>query len=252
MNSFLAALQFLTVFPIPARLATKLNGLGILENSSRWFPAVGLILGCLCAAVDWALLHIFPQPVTSVVVVIALSYASGGLHMDGLADTADGFMSARPKERILEIMRDSRSGPMGVLALISVFSIKLMALSSLQGEVRMAALILAPALGRLSALYLLSRLQYARKEGGLATVFLGKNLGYAVAVNGIALSLIAAGLMGVPGLMWVLSALVGTEIFARMCQRKIQGFTGDTLGASCESIEALCWVAASATGRLLI
>ena len=250
MKSFLAAWQFLTVFPIPARFVGAANGSTELATSARWFPAVGLILGLICAVLDRALLHFLPVSVASVLIAIILSYASGGLHMDGLADTADGFMSSRPRDRILEIMRDSRSGPMGVLAVVSVLVVKVAALTSIQGDIRGAALILSPVLGRMSALFLMCRLSYARKEGGLATVFLDTRLSRSLVINLLALGIIAFAIAGFTGIIWIASAAVGAEIFARLCQRKIQGFTGDTLGASCESIEALCWVVAS-SGRIL-
>lgn len=169
MRSFLAAMQFLTIFSAPTRWR---GGERDLARSVYFFPAVGLLLGALMAALDYGLGLVFPRPLTSVFVVIALLWASGGLHIDGLADTADGFFSSRSRERMLEIMKDSRSGPMGVAAVVCVVSLKIAAVASLPTGVRWQAILLIPLAGRCSIVVMMALLPYVRSEGGLATVFL--------------------------------------------------------------------------------
>jgi adenosylcobinamide-GDP ribazoletransferase len=96
---------------------------------------------------------------------------SGGLHMDGLADTADGFLSNRPKGRILEIMKDSRSRPMGVIALTGVLLLKAAALSSVGGASRWGVVFLMPFAGRCALVMEMAMFSYARPEGGLVSAF---------------------------------------------------------------------------------
>ena len=115
MKRFLAAIQFLTILPLPRGLCPDERALG---GSLPFFPVVGLGIGAAVALIDRGLGSLFPVGVTSVLAVILLIAASGGLHLDGLADTADGFFSSRPRERIFEIMRDNRTGPMEVAAIV--------------------------------------------------------------------------------------------------------------------------------------
>ncbi|MBI4831219.1 MAG: adenosylcobinamide-GDP ribazoletransferase [Candidatus Lindowbacteria bacterium] len=113
VKSFIAALRFLTIAPIPARWANEAE---YLSRSVPLFPIVGLLIGAAIVTADFGMNLLFPSLLANGITVVALVAVSGGLHIDGLADTADGFFSSRPRERILEIMRDSRTGPMGVVA----------------------------------------------------------------------------------------------------------------------------------------
>ena len=121
MRPLLAAIQFLTVIPFPKSFT---GGEKELARCMPFFPVVGLLIGIIIAAFDHVMGLIFPPLPANVMTVIAMTVISGGLHMDGLADTADGFFSARPRERVLEIMRDSRTGVMGVLAVVFVIVLK--------------------------------------------------------------------------------------------------------------------------------
>ena len=178
---------------------------------------------------------------------------NGGLHLDGLADTADGMMSSKPTEQILEIMKDSRSGPMGIFAIVSIILIKVIAMTHCHLEVRNSALLLCPTLGRSSVVFLMNRLPYARKNGGLASSFLNHSFSksgrsqfqWPLILNGLGITLLSFMLLGYFGLFSLLFCLLASEFIARICQKKIQGFTGDTLGASCEIIEAFFWVLAA-------
>ena len=114
MKRFLAALQFLTIVPLPGRWHPDERALG---GALPFFPVVGLLTGAAVALSDWGLGHLLPVGVTSVLAVVLMIAISGALHIDGLADTADGFFSSRPRERILAIMGGSRPGPLGGLAL---------------------------------------------------------------------------------------------------------------------------------------
>jgi hypothetical protein len=118
VTSFFAALRFLTVLPVPGCWC---GGEEALKRSVPFFAVVGLCIGGLAAGMDAAFIRILPPLPVAVLVVIFLMAASGGLHVDGLADTADGFFSSRSRERMLEIMQDSRTGPMGTAAVACVW-----------------------------------------------------------------------------------------------------------------------------------
>ena len=235
MKSLLAALQFLTIIPIRSQLETS-----DFERSPAWFPLAGLVIGGLCLLGDFLLAEAgFNGLLRSILVIGLLSTLSGGLHLDGLADTADGFLSARPRERVLEIMRDSRIGTMGVLALVFVLAIKVAALAELTGAARWKALLFAPLAGRAMQVIALRLLPYARGEkGGLASIFL-RRISTKTAIGAGLWLVSAAGLIaGLPGGVLGVSAIgVAAAFMSVWSFRRIGGFTGDTLGATSELVE---------------
>lgn len=234
MKSLIAAFQFLTIFPIP----TSFNIQGDHLKKSIWFfPVVGIFLGLLLVLFDFFMMKIFPQKVVSTLDLILMVFVSGAFHLDGLADSADGLLSSRPKERILEIMKDGRSGPMAIAVVLFLLLLKLACISSLPiGNERYFALFFAPFIGRCSLVWMFDFLPYAREEGGLASIFLdGKNLYRSLfLLVGIIFSLSFFISWGSLCLFLFLS-----WPFMFFLKRKIGGFTGDTLGAFCELQEAI-------------
>ena len=234
MRSFLAAVQFLTVCPFPKTWCPDEK---TLSRSAKWFPVVGLLIGGIIAALDYGLAYLFPQQLTSVFVVIFMLMISGGLHIDGLADTADGFFSSRPRERVLEIMKDSRSGPMGVVAVVCVIILKIMAVVSVVGMARWWTIMMIPLAGRCALVTNLNVLPYARAEGGLGSVFHKNRSGFN-AVWALAVLAVFGGFAG--GCMGLVAGVISYAaglLFALYVYRKIGGLTGDTLGAACELVE---------------
>jgi adenosylcobinamide-GDP ribazoletransferase len=244
LRPFLAALQFLTVAPV--RTAFNADDIG---RSTPYFPIVGLLIG-LVAALAHALLDPFFDPgVLGVLMVLALAGASAGLHLDGLADTADGFLSARPKERILEIMRDSRIGTMGVLALAAVLGLKTAALIDMDRDLRGPALFLAPLAGRCMLVLAMNALPYARTDG-LAAVFLkDRRNAHALWAVGILFAGALLTLCG-RGFAAASAAVAVTLLLSLWARRKIGGITGDTLGAACELAETAVLLVAAAQHRV--
>lgn len=242
MRAFIDALGFLTILPVPS------DGKA-LKHSVPWFPVVGLLIGGLIAGFDYALGRLFPPLVTTVLTVIALIGISGGLHLDGLADTADGFLSARPRERVLEIMKDSRIGTMGTLAIVSVIALKIAALSSTSPSMRFGTILLMPLAGRCAIVMVMAVIPYARPEGGLGSAFAGDHtIGgiVSLAVLGIAGWLAMGGIGLVSGFLALCVAL----FMAIWSYRKIGGYTGDVLGAVCEIAEIAPALVASALAHL--
>jgi len=242
MKRFLAAIQFLTILPLPRGLAPDERTLG---GSLPFFPVVGLGIGAAIAAIDWGLGWLFPVGVTSVLAVILLIAASGGLHLDGLADTADGFFSSRPRERILEIMRDSRTGPMGVAAIVCVVALKIALISSVAGPARTWVLLLTPVAGRCALLIQMALLPYVRPDG-LAQIF-HKNRTRGHALWALTFLIAAGGVAGgIPGVVAGGVSFLFALVFSAYVRRKIGGLTGDTLGAACEWTELAPALVASA------
>jgi adenosylcobinamide-GDP ribazoletransferase len=192
-----------------------------------------------------------PLMLVAIMLVITIEGFSGFLHLDGLADTMDGFLSSRPRSQVLDIMRDSRNGTMGVAAIVSVMLIKSAVFGSLSGDGLWHTALLMPLAGRCSLVLNMSFLPYARPEGGLATIFYKSRPKLTALWSTVMLLAIAWFTAGLAGLIAAAASLAGVALFAIWCSLKIGGATGDTLGAGCEISEAvlgLAFVAATFSG----
>jgi adenosylcobinamide-GDP ribazoletransferase len=238
MKPLLAAIRLLTILPLPGTWGTAEDD---LAGSVAFFPLVGLLLGAVAAALAWGLAQVAPPMVTAAVLVVVLLGFSGGLHIDGLSDTADGFLSCRNRERMLEIMKDSRAGPMGLVAVVCVLLLKFAALSSLawlQPAVLWPAVLLMPLAGRAAICVHVAILSSARPDG-LGAVFCGSRHHWA-ALGAIAgLAAVAWPLLKLPGLVVSAACLAVALLLAAYVYRKLRGATGDTLGAVCEIVEVV-------------
>lgn len=230
----LAAFRFLTVLPIPGSLGTAAED---LPGATLYFPLVGLVIGAAAGACALLLTPIMPPLPTAVLLTMVLIAFSGALHLDGLADTADGFFSSRPRERMLEIMRDSRIGAMGVVALIMLLGLKISCLSSLNRIDLAKAVLLMPLAGRCAIPAMMALLPYARPAGGLGSLFYTRDARFKALASMIFLLIVAGLLGGLKGLVSVVLVALIVALFSCYCQKKIGGATGDTLGAVCELCE---------------
>ncbi|HIQ22476.1 MAG TPA: adenosylcobinamide-GDP ribazoletransferase [Planctomycetes bacterium] len=234
MKGFLAALRFLTVFPFPGKWGTQGSDLG---RSVGWFPWVGLALGAVAAAAAWGLSHVAPPLVIAALLCLVLAGFSGAMHLDGLADAADGLLSGRAGHEVLAIMKDSRVGAMGVVAVVSVLLVKFAALGSLGAERVWPTVWLMPLAGRCAMVLQLAWLPYLRPEG-LGAVFGGRRLLWP-AVEAIVLLPVAGWmLLGPAGAVIAVVAVAATGLLAICYHRRLGGATGDMYGATCEVIEA--------------
>ena len=232
---FWAMLSFISRLPVPARWSQGLD----FEHYSRgivMFPLIGVVLGGLTGLVFMALQPWCGIPLAALFAVLTLALLTGGFHLDGLADTCDGIFSARRRERMLEIMRDSRLGTHGGLALIFVLLAKVLGGSelALRGTPMLAALAAACVAGRGTAVLLMYRHRYAREEG-LGNVFIGKVTGRQTCVTlGLAAILAAVLLPGMRGVAALVVTIVAIFILGQLLKRTLGGQTGDTLGAAIE------------------
>jgi len=235
MKSLLAALRFLTIVPLPGVWGTAEED---LARSVPWFPLVGLLLGAIAAGLAWAVALVAPPPVAAAAMVVVLLSFSGCLHLDGLADTADGFLSSRPRERILEIMKDSHTGAMGVIAIVCVLLMKFASLAALNAAAIRPAVLLMPLAGRCAMVVHMAVLPYARSNGTAGIFFRHRPRWSALWAAGV---LAAAGwiVAGPRGLVAWAMCMALTLLLSAYADRKIGGATGDTLGAVCEIIETV-------------
>lgn len=235
LHSFSTAWKFLTIFPgLPGSQEDHHDFTG----ASYYFTVVGMVTGGLIGGGALLLTHIAPPLIIGAVVAVALSLISGFLHLDGLADTTDGFMSCRDRERSLVIMKDSRIGVMGAVSIMSLMLIKTAALVSLPTAEFVPVLIIASGAGRTATILMMSHLPYARAEGGLGNLFFEDDSVITVSIISIILLLIAMVVLMPQKMLVLLIMFVLTMVlFCMWCIKKIGGYTGDTLGAVCELME---------------
>nr|WP_237391257.1 adenosylcobinamide-GDP ribazoletransferase [Cedecea sulfonylureivorans] len=231
---FFAMLQFMSRLPVPGRWSQGLE-VNQYVRGIITFPFVGLLLGSLAGLVFMVLQPWSGLPLAALGYVLALALLTGGFHLDGLADTFDGVFSARTREKMLEIMRDSRLGTHGGLALIFVLFAKVLLVSelSLRGNNMLGVLAGASVAGRAACVMLMYRQKYAR-ESGMGNLFIGKVSGMQTAVTLACGALLCVLLVPVAGIWAFAITLAAMMAFAWALRRTLGGHTGDTLGAAIE------------------
>lgn len=248
-RAFLVALQFLSVVPVTLQPAPEAreNGLSLL-----YYPLVGLLLGLLLTAVAMIANGLLPSPVLAAVLIALWALLTGALHLDGVADSADGWLGGHgDRARTLRIMQDPHSGAAGVVALIVVLLLKWSALSALLLTSWWWLLMLVPLLGRAAAVLLLAHTAYARRSG-IASAMLPQmsraavdGVGGAALAVAVLLSFWAAGTaQAILILLLPAAAVWGWRLLLR---KRLGGTTGDTAGAAIEGCEALALIALSAS-----
>jgi adenosylcobinamide-GDP ribazoletransferase len=229
------AISFLTILPVIDRRPASDEA---VAASFAWFPIVGLLIGVALVGEDWLLAFFFAQVIRSVLIVISLTVITGAVHLDGLADTADALGAGRDRERALDILHDSRVGTFGASAIVFDLTLKILALSTLAGHRRYAALIFAPMLARWAMLLVASGLPYLRAVGSGSTLLSGKILrarSTFVAIFTLVVMLILGELHTIAVSIAVAIAIVfAMRSFYR---RWLGGVTGDLIGACGELVE---------------
>ena len=234
LRCFLAGVRFLTIIPVPA---PRDDDGTFLAGSLPYFSSIGFVIGAIAAVAALILSFFVPALVSAALLGVTLSLLSGFLHLDGLADSADGFLSSRPAEKCLEIMKDSRTGVMGCAAVCSVLLVKTTALASLPGSLLTVGLIVAATAGRTAIVCSMAVLPYARTEGGLGTIFYRGSEKTAAFSSLILLLIVTLGFAPARVMSVAISFLFVCLAFSIICKRRIGGVTGDTLGAVCELAE---------------
>ena len=223
----------------------------IIARSSRWFPAVGALVGMLSAGTLYlAILVGLPNMVAALIAIGFSILLTGALHEDGLADVADGFGGGSNREAKLEIMRDSRVGTYGVLALILTVGLRgalLVALMNIGLGAAAMAMIVAASTSRLTLVLLMNRLPAARRDG--MAVNAGKpDTGSVRTACGLALAslLVLTGWQAM--LVTIIATLAACTASGALARRQIGGQTGDVLGAGQQTTEICVLVGLVAVG----
>ncbi|MEG0348622.1 MAG: adenosylcobinamide-GDP ribazoletransferase [Acinetobacter sp.] len=235
MTAFFIALQFLTIFPIQLKAmpSQQQNAQSVL-----FYPLVGLIIGAVLFAIA-NLMHALPVVLLSSLLLVVWIWLTGGLHLDGLADTADAWVGGfGDKQRTLKIMKDPACGPIGVLSLIILCLVKWSALYVLLEKQQYSALILFPIFGRLAPLFLFLTAGYVRENGLGSSIAQYISRTWAVIIFSMALLL--SGYFVWIGLITTLIFILTLLYLRFKFIQRIGGITGDTIGASIEITEAVC------------
>ncbi|GGG11620.1 adenosylcobinamide-GDP ribazoletransferase [Paenibacillus abyssi] len=253
VQAFITALQFLTRLPIPLHIAFTNE---TTRRSVVFFPFAGLLIGLLVTSSGAVLQHLLPALPAAVMMLAVWVALSGGLHLDGWMDTADGVLSHRSRERMLEIMKDSRVGAMGVIAGVLLLLLKFALLSAQLEQqlswIVMGHLIAIPVWSRLAMAMAMVGWRMARGSEGMAGLFGGVGTRHLMGSCAVTLTAILTVylLMGMsPGaaMFYLVAAFIITIIaswgMGWWLNRKLGGLTGDTYGAINEAVEVVLLIA---------
>jgi cobalamin 5'-phosphate synthase/cobalamin synthase len=248
VKTVLVATAFLTRVPVPVAASAADVG-----AAAQWFPVVGAALGGAAAAIAWVMTDVLgvPSMLAAALLVGLGAWVTGGLHLDGLADMADGFGGGRTREDVLRIMREPAIGSYGATAVAIVIAIKVTAVAALlDRDGSLPFLVAAPVISRWSISPLAAYLPYARAAGGLGQAVTRDGhtarLLVATAITAVIVTA-AARLDGLAA--WAGAGLMAAYV-ARLAWRRIGGVTGDVLGAGVELTEStalVCGVLLTAT-----
>lgn len=232
MRDFITGLQFLTTIRLWPETEWTPERFG---RSVRYFPVIGAVVGFLLALLQLLITPWLPLHAAAALLVIAGIGLTGGLHCDGFMDSADGLLSGRSRERMLEIMKDSRVGANGVVAFVCLVVLKWSVLLDFPQAVLAPALFASPIAGRMAMVAAITKFPYARPEGigkAFAEFSGNKSLLFAV-LSGFGLIAIA----GLPAAAASVIAITAGLLFTAFAAKRLGGLTGDIYGAVTEITE---------------
>ena len=233
MSGFLLALQFLTIVPLKIKEVSEKK----IAGAMIYFPFVGLLLGMALSGINTLLLILNLSPLAvNIILAVILTCLTGGMHLDGLSDTADAFLSGKTRDEMLAIMRDPHIGVMGAISIISVLLLKVGLLGAVAAPLKTTALLLACVLSRWSSVLAIFLFPYARKDGKAKAFIQGMNLKIFV-LSSIMVLVFAFAIWRLKGILALLIVAGCTYLGSKFASRKIGGITGDTLGAAIELTE---------------
>ena len=244
MKGVLVAASFLTRLYVPATA----DGVEV-GASMRWFPLVGALIGSAGAIVVWILASglAMPGTLTATIVVALGVWITGAIHLDGLADMADGFGGGRTRDEVLRIMRDPLIGSFGAIALVLVLVTKVVAVAELlQRGSALSYIVAAPTLSRWTIALLATWLPYARVGGGLGQAVTRQRCVSGVLLSTSTAAVVSFAALGSYAVLAIAVAIASALCFGLMARRRIGGVTGDVFGASVEVTETTVFVSAVA------
>jgi len=235
MRELLVAVAFLTRVPVPV-----VAGGADVGGAARWFPLIGGALGGMAAIAAWGMHEAIdlPPALTATLIVGLSAWVTGAIHLDGLADMADGFGGGHTPDDVVRIMRDPAIGSYGAVTLVMVIVMKVAALATLlDRDVALPFLVAAPAMSRWTIAALGTWLPYARPEGGLGqAVTRSSNMTGFLVASSITAVIALVALRTDTIASWAGATLVMLMV-GRAARRRIGGVTGDVFGATVELAE---------------
>jgi len=240
MRNLISAIQFITIIPV-GRADT-------FEPTKMipYFPVVGLFLGILTACFDQLTTALWSRPVASLLDILFLAILTGAFHLDGLGDSADGLLGQRSKEKALTIMKDSRLGTMGLVALVFGLALKWAGISGLDAN-RTLLIVIVPAYARAGMLFGMRFLEYGRPAGGTGVDFFKSKLEW-TAFWGLTAPVVLSVFLGWTAFWLNLSFVTLTTLLIWYYKRRMGCITGDMLGAMAEILEAGLFLLVSVGG----
>jgi adenosylcobinamide-GDP ribazoletransferase len=233
LRPLLIALQFLTLLPIKRQRPEEAEH----GRSLLYYPLVGLLLGLLLAVGSW-LCKGLPELLTAALLLTLWVGLTGGLHLDGLADSADAWLGGYgDRQRTLDIMQDPRSGPIAVVTLVLLLLLKFSALQNLLAHGAIELLIVAPLIGRTALVALLLTTPYVRAQGLGSRLVKEMPRGASLAVILLTILLVIVWLDDSNGILLLSVTALVFWLLRRLMLRRIDGTTGDTAGALIEIVE---------------
>jgi adenosylcobinamide-GDP ribazoletransferase len=239
------ALRFLTILPLPGRAEVPVEVLG---RSTAWFSLAGALIGAILAGAGALAGLLWGPPTVRVLVVVGWAALTRGLHLDGLADSADGLLGGASREKRLAIMKDSRIGTFGLLAVVGLLALKLAFLAELEDMALWRVLLPACALARWAMLLAIYAFPTA-VPGGLAGRFKRRCGWPQLGIGTLVAAAVSFFFLGVWGLSLLALLGLATLLWSLGVRRALGGHTGDTYGALCEAGEVLALAALSVLGR---
>lgn len=240
----LTALQYFTRLPMPAWVGHSPEQ---LSGAARYFTTVGLLVGAAGALTSWAGSLLLPSPLPVILSTAATVFLTGAFHEDGLADTFDGLGGGATRERALEIMKDSRLGTFGTLALVLTLLIKIAALDALPLSFAIVVMIAGHALSRACAISLLFVSNYVGNPEQSRARAMAQRMSGGEFLFAAIIGLAPLAWCGWHALAGVIGAAVVLYVLAKWFLRRLGGFTGDTLGAAQQLTEISFYVAVLAS-----
>ena len=236
IKDFLLMIQFMTRLPVNMNLPCENEN---FKRGTIFMPLVGLIIGIIQWGIFYLSIKILPLGIVAVLVVLSGILITGALHLDGLGDSCDGIFAFKGKDKIIEIMKDSRIGTYACIAIVFDILVKIFTLATISNIKTSMIIIATPIIGRTTLVFLFY-IGKCAKSTGSGNLFIG-NVGKKEVIISllidIVLVLLLLGIM--KGIILISVALIFTMGFNRYCNNKIGGLTGDTLGANNELVEII-------------
>lgn len=240
MRDFFSAVQFITI--LPWGKVEKFDP----QRMIPYFPIVGIALGVLVALFDTVAVSLWGKTVAALLDVVFLAVLTGAFHIDGLGDAADGLLGQHSKEKTLAIMKDSRLGTMGLMAIVAGLSIKWAGIAGLDAN-RPLLLIIVPAFARAGMLFGMRYLPYGRPDGGTAADFF-KHALKPSAFWALSIPVLLSVLLGRQAIGLIICFAAITAGLIRYYNKRLGCITGDMLGAMTEILESGLFLLVSTGG----